>query len=190
MANTYIPLRDAKDPIAREFFAWVPEAVARRLPERINRDEVRTPMQWDAGPNAGFSAGGAAPWLPLNRDHERVNVASESAHAGSLLSLYRDLLALRRRSPALHSGTFGIVAGMPAGVLAYERLAGGPSGDRVLVIANMGHAPVAVPLDGDDELLVGTGEDLAIAGRTLRLAPDTAAVVAAGTGSPSDAGHP
>ena len=61
-----------------------------------NRDPVRTPMQWDAD---GSFTEAAEPWLPFAPDHERVNVAAQRDDPGSLLSLYRDLLALRRTSP-------------------------------------------------------------------------------------------
>ena len=61
MANTPIPLADAMDPIPGTFFRWLPEVVARRLPERVNRDEVRTPMQWDSTANAGVLPAGGGP---------------------------------------------------------------------------------------------------------------------------------
>ncbi|MDZ7732703.1 MAG: alpha-glucosidase [Acidimicrobiia bacterium] len=105
MTNTYIPLRDARDPIVAHYFSWVPEAVASRLPERINRDEVRTPMQWDDSPNAGFAPSGVAPWLPVGDDRDERNVASQAADDESLLELYRALLHLREDRPALHAGS-------------------------------------------------------------------------------------
>src|SRR5690606_21358162 len=54
-SNTYIPLAEAKDPIPGTYFPWLPETVNRKLGERLNRDEVRTPMQWDSSPTAGFT---------------------------------------------------------------------------------------------------------------------------------------
>jgi alpha-glucosidase len=72
----------------------------------LGRDPERTPMQWDAGPLAGFSAGIAEPWLPLAADYTKVNVAVERDESRSMLSLYRRLIQTRRTSPALHSGSY------------------------------------------------------------------------------------
>ena len=60
-SNTYIPLRDAQDPVVRTHLPWLPEAVNRRLPERLNRDEVRTPMQWDPAPPPGSARRAPSP---------------------------------------------------------------------------------------------------------------------------------
>ena len=56
----------------------------------LGRDPSRTPMAWDASPNAGFSA--AEPWLPLHADWRTRNVAAESEKPGSMLNLTRALL--------------------------------------------------------------------------------------------------
>ena len=79
---------------------------------------VRTPMQWDAGPNAGFSAG--EPWLPLGDDADVRNVAVQREDPDSMLALHRDLLSLRRAEPALRAGDHRTVAA-EGDVLAYER---------------------------------------------------------------------
>jgi alpha-glucosidase len=70
----------------------------------LGRDPERTPMQWDASPGAGFTTG--VPWLPIAADYERVNVAVQREEPGSMLSLYRALLALRRSEPALAVGAY------------------------------------------------------------------------------------
>jgi oligo-1,6-glucosidase/alpha-glucosidase len=84
----------------------------------IGRARSRTPMAWDAGPHAGFST--AEPWLPLHPDWPTRNVAAQDHDPGSMLSLYRRLLALRRAEPALAVGSFALFDA-PAGVLAYRR---------------------------------------------------------------------
>ena len=73
-------------------------------------------MQWSAAECAGFGAG--VPWLAPGDDFEQRNVEAQRAEAGSLLNLYHDLLALRRRVPALHRGTYQALA-TPDGVFAY-----------------------------------------------------------------------
>jgi alpha-amylase len=70
----------------------------------LTDEHKRLPMQWDDTPNAGFSTG--KPWLPVNGDNDRINVGSQLADGNSLLSLYRQLIALRQANSALRSGGF------------------------------------------------------------------------------------
>ena len=70
----------------------------------FSRDAERTPMQWDASANAGFTTGGA--WLPVQPDFARVNVAVERDDPRSMLSLHRQLLQLRRTDVALARGIY------------------------------------------------------------------------------------
>ena len=101
----------------------------------IGRDRSRTPMAWDDDANAGFSTG--EPWLPLHNDWRTRNVAAQARDAGSMLTLYRDLLALRRRTPALSVGDYAS-AEADTDVLAFER---GHDGDRLLVVLNLSASP-------------------------------------------------
>ena len=68
------------------------------------RDPERTPMPWDGSGNAGFTSG--RPWLPLNADHARRNVAAFRDDPRSILNLYRQLVALRRAHTALSAGAY------------------------------------------------------------------------------------
>ena len=70
----------------------------------VGRDGCRTPMQWDATAGAGFST--AKPWLPLADDYTHENVANLDADASSILSLYKALIALRRKLPQLVTGAY------------------------------------------------------------------------------------
>jgi alpha-glucosidase len=103
----------------------------------FGRDPVRTPMPWDGSPRAGFSS--AEPWLPLNPDWPTRNVATQAAAPGSMLALYRALLALRRAHPALATGAMRMVEA-EGDVLAYERIEGE---DRIMIVLNLGDAPAA-----------------------------------------------
>ena len=71
---------------------------------RFSRDNARTPMQWDSGANASFTAG--TPWLPVNGNFPDVNVTAEGEDPGSVLSWYRTLTALRAASPELLYGDY------------------------------------------------------------------------------------
>jgi alpha-glucosidase len=120
----------------------------------LGRDPERTPMQWDASPNAGFTTG--APWLPLAADDAAMNVATQAADARSMLSLYRTLLALRRSEPALTMGSHVPVLA-DEHVLAFERRDGD---SRLLVALNMSGEPRAIGgIDARGELLVSTHLD-------------------------------
>jgi alpha-glucosidase len=98
----------------------------------LGRDPERTPMQWDASPNAGFTTG--TPWLPLADDYQRFNVAAEQSDPRSMLTLHRRLIALRRSSPALEIGSYAPVAA-EGDLLAYVRSAGS---QRFLIALNLG----------------------------------------------------
>lgn len=184
MANTYLPLRQALDPVASEFFAWIPETVSKRLPERLNRDEVRTPMQWDGTVHAGFCPPDATPWLPVNANRRTRNVASEVGRPWSLLELYRALLHLRREHPALHAGDVRLRSDTAADLLVYERRAGD---DHVVVAANLGATAATLTLPGPMSVLAATAEDVAIDdvaiedaaadGARVHLPPDRAVVL-------------
>ncbi|MBN2472291.1 MAG: DUF3459 domain-containing protein, partial [Anaerolineae bacterium] len=122
----------------------------------VNRDPARTPMQWDASPNAGFCPPGVIPWLPIAEDYEEVNVVAQEDEPESTLAFYRRLLALRRELPALHGGAFAFVDDLPEGILAYTRRAGE---SRLLVVINFSDTlrVVDVPRVGwRGELLLST----------------------------------
>ena len=70
----------------------------------FSRDSARTPMQWTADANAGFTAG--RPWLPTNENYETVNADSEEQDPDSVLSWYRELAALRSSCRDLTEGSY------------------------------------------------------------------------------------
>jgi oligo-1,6-glucosidase/alpha-glucosidase len=149
MGHHDIPLELGLDPVAARF-GFVPQWVAsfvRRYGILMNRDECRTPMQWHAGPNAGFSDKGTTPWLPLHPAHPEINVAAQDADPGSLLGCYRRLLALRRARPALHAGTLELLdaPGLSRSVVAYRRV---HAEDEVEVYLNFSAHPRKIDLRG------------------------------------------
>ncbi len=87
-------------------------------PLRFGRDPERTPMQWDDTLNAGFSP--AEPWLPVNTDYRRKNVATQKSCPGSLWNWYAALLRLRKSQPALITGTLTWLLA-PTDVMAWRR---------------------------------------------------------------------
>lgn len=95
-------------------------------------------MQWDDGPNAGFSTPDARPWLPIAADYRTRNVAAQESDPGSMLNFYRALAALRRAEPALNRGDYEEVDLGVDDVLAYRRTRVGSDG--FLVVLNLGGA--------------------------------------------------
>jgi glycosidase len=131
--------KTAKDPIGRQY-AWVPDFLVNLLDLYVNRDGCRTPMQWDNSPNAGFCGQDATPWLPLHENYTTTNVKSELADERSLLTVYRQLLRLRRDSAALREGAIQLVdePNISANLLAYQRDLGD---ETILVTINFGKTP-------------------------------------------------
>ena len=167
-----VPLARRRDPAGRSDPA-------------LGRDSGRTPVAWDASPNAGFSsAPEASLWLPLHPDHETLNVEAQSADPKSLLNLYRRLLALRRATPALHSGSIrvlgGVLGDVPETVLAYERVGDTSADARALVLLNLGdtEARVALPA-GTWRLAISTHDRTATGGAEIRLDPHEGVVLLA-----------
>jgi alpha-glucosidase len=98
----------------------------------LGRDPERTPMQWDGGPNAGFTDG--TPWLPLADDAATAHVAAQRDDPRSMLALYRKLIDLRCAEPTLYAGSYTPVVAT-GDLLAYVREGGGR---RFLVALNLG----------------------------------------------------
>ncbi len=119
----------------------------------VSRDPARTPMQWNDTIYAGFST--HEPWLPLTADHALRNVATLRSDAHSILSLHKNLLALRRRCKALHSGDCRPLDAQEQ-ILAYERY---DDRERIFILLNLGADPTHVPLPADGRLLLSTQGD-------------------------------
>lgn len=88
----------------------------------FSRDRCRTPMQWSDTPNAGFSPEGVETWLPVHENYaDGVNVAAQEDDAGSLLTLFRQLIHLRKETPALLEGTYAQLDPESTDYLAFFR---------------------------------------------------------------------
>lgn len=83
----------------------VPEGLKWRIISRTSRDNARTPMQWDDGPNAGFTTADRA-WLRVNRNYHFINLADQESDPDSIWSWYKDLARLRREREVLRRGDF------------------------------------------------------------------------------------
>jgi alpha-glucosidase len=124
----------------------------------LGRDPVRTPMQWSPERHAGFTTGEA--WLPVAENFSTINVVAERVDAGSILSLYRRLIELRRAEPALAVGDY---APLPAGedLIAYVRKA---AERRLVIVLNLGAKARnfnLAELESDAKVLLSTHLDRA-----------------------------
>jgi len=154
--HTTTPTRreDVKDPIG--ITGW---------PKEKGRDGERTPMQWTAGPQAGFSTNPHT-WLPIPPSHKTINVAVESKDSNSELEWFKQLVALRRDIPALHSGTMTMLDTSNPDVLSYVLSTG--TGPAVVVAMNFTATPKTITLN-----LAGSG----VKGKTVKtLAADDASL--------------
>jgi alpha-glucosidase len=144
----------------------------------LGRDPERTPMQWNAKENAGFTSG--EPWLPVAPDFASTNVEAERDDQDSVLALYGRLIALRRGESALEVGRFEPVEA-DGDVLAYIRRARKGESD-FLVALNLGARAHTLRCSGsarDGVIAVSTLLDRAgerVAG-DIQLRPDEGLVI-------------
>jgi oligo-1,6-glucosidase/alpha-glucosidase len=131
MTDSRFSFDTALDPIAHKFTRW-PRVIPDRLGVLINRDEVRTPMQWDETRNAGFSSAEET-WLPVHENYRAINVEKQQAEPDSLLNVVRGLLKLRQQETCLQEGSLEILGKLPKGVLGYARIL---ESKRILILLN------------------------------------------------------
>ncbi len=120
------------------------------------RDGARTPMQWDATRHAGFSL--VEPWLPVATAFTATNVEHERLDPTSIYTLYRRLIALRRRSPSLLLGRYQPIAAS-GNLLLYVRE---HQQERTMIALNLGADSVTVMLPDCQlrgTILVSSGAD-------------------------------
>jgi oligo-1,6-glucosidase len=117
----------------------------------MGRDNARTPMQWDAGCQAGFSTG--TPWIDVSPDYSTVNAAAERADPGSVFHHYRKLIELRRRDRSVQLGDFTLLLAEHPSLYVFTRSL---EGDRILIAANLsdGHEVLDLGPAWDVELRV------------------------------------
>lgn len=126
----------------------------------LSRDGARTPMQWNAEPNAGFCSDGTDPWLPVDAGYGTVNVESELDDPDSTLNLYRRLLRLRKEHSALHLGSFLTHPSSSEDVFAYRRES---DTETMTVVLNFANEPRSIGVGRGD--IVFSTSDPGRAGR-------------------------
>ena len=136
MTNIRLPIEAYQDleiqNIYRERVArgYDPEAVMESIYAR-GRDNARTPMQWSAERNAGFSP--AEPWLPVNPNYIEINAEAALADPNSVFYCYQKLIALRKRYPVFREGSFTLLEPESEQLFIYTR---DTETEHLLVVCN------------------------------------------------------
>lgn len=160
----YQRIDDYQDVESRNIFAikqaeGMSEAEILTILGAKSRDNSRTPMQWSAAPNAGFTKG--EPWLTPAANYPEINAEAALADQNSVFWHYRDLIALRKAHPIFTQGDYQeLLTGHPQ-IWAYARRA---NGQTLLVVSNFYGEPVefALPAElqsGQGRLLLGNYPD-------------------------------
>ena len=126
---------DTKNVYREMILSGKSEAEALDIAAAVSRDNARTPMQWSAERNAGFSEG--TPWLGVNPDYKDVNVEKELDDPDSVLSFYRELIHLRRDSECIRRGNLSFQLEDDPYLFVFSRTLGDES---YMVIANFSNA--------------------------------------------------
>jgi len=173
LGMTNVPFEDPGELRDVESINFVEEAIesgeadtyedVREAVETVGRDNARTPMQWSDDENAGFTDGD--PWVKVNPNYERINVARARADEDSVWHYYRRLGELRDERDLLVYGSFDLLAPADEQVFAYTRRLGEAWG---LIVLNVSADPAtfAVP-----DRLADTDMDLALANREAPATP-------------------
>ena len=147
MTNLKLPLEQYVDVEIHNFFrdrvaqGYSPESAMESIWAR-GRDNARTPMQWTAGENAGFTTG--TPWLSVNPNHTTINAEAALADDHSVFYHYQKLIALRKTHDVFRDGEFTLLCPEDENVFAYTR---DTEEEHLLVVCNFtgSEQPFAVP---------------------------------------------
>jgi len=140
MTNVAFPsIEDYRDIATRNQYRELVEdrgmdpAEVMTLIHRKSRDNARTPMQWDASENAGFTSG--RPWIRVNPNYRQINAAAALADPDSVVHYYRRLIELRKANRVVVEGRYDLILDDDPAIYAFTRTS---PDDRLLVILNFG----------------------------------------------------
>jgi oligo-1,6-glucosidase len=147
---------------------------------RNSRDNARTPMQWDASANSGFSS--AKPWLQVNPNYPDINVAANLENPDSIFYHYQKLIQLRKANRTLIDGRFKLILADHPQVFAYLREG---ESETLLVVGNLSAESVSVTLPDSlpftaVDFLLSNGSDRSALDRSLDLEPYDAVIASLG----------
>ena len=141
----------------------------------LSRDNGRTPMQWDATKNAGFS--NETPWLPVHENHSTVNVLHQENDQNSVLNHFRKMVALRKDNLLLVYGNYEIIQEEHPTIYAYSRTL---DDQQMIILLNFSELESSISLpnfDHNKEVLINNYNELSIDENTITLKPYQAVVL-------------
>ena len=141
----------------------------------LSRDNGRTPMQWDAKKNAGFSS--ETPWLPVHENHTTVNVATQQNDHNSVLNHFRKMVALRKDNLLLVYGEYEIIQEEHPTIYAYSRTL---DDEQMKILLNFSESTSKInllDLGLYKEVLINNYNELLIDKNTITLQPYQAVVL-------------
>ncbi len=130
------------------------------LAER-SRDNGRTPMQWSAKENAGFSK--TTPWIGVNENYKKINVEEQQKDSDSIFSFYKKLIQLRKEKEVISDGEIAFIESENENVLAYTRSL---NGQELIVWNNLKDTDTVVEIKDEWKTykkILGNYEDEAVA---------------------------
>ena len=141
----------------------------------LSRDNGRTPMQWDATKNAGFS--NETPWLPVHENHSTVNVLHQENDQNSVLNHFRKMVALRKDNLLLVYGNYAIIQDDHLTIYAYSRTL---EDQQMIILLNFSELESSISLpnfDHNKEVLINNYNEFSIDENTITLKPYQAVVL-------------
>ncbi len=140
------------------------------------RDNGRTPFQWDDSKNAGFS--NATPWLKVNPNYKKINVAVQDKDANSVLNYFRKMVKLRKQLPELVYGKYELLDKANEKIYAYTRTL---DKKKVLVVLNFSKTNTTFDIPKNigttGQVLINNLKEITMQDRAIKLQPYQAAVI-------------
>ena len=136
MTNILLPLEEHVDLETLNMYeerialGYDPEEVMASIHAR-SRDNARTPIQWTAGENAGFTTG--TPWMPVNPNYTKINAEAALSDPNSIFHYYKKLIQLRKTYDVFRSGAFTLLCPEDEKIFAYTR---DTEEEHILVVCN------------------------------------------------------
>jgi len=118
----------------------------------VGRDNARTPMQWDASENGGFTSG--TPWLQVNKNYKTINAAAQVNDPDSVFAYYKKLIALRHTNEVMVDGVYDVLIPDHPQIYAYTRTLGDK---QLLVLCNDSEKEVGVPTEIEEKIAGAQG---------------------------------
>lgn len=113
----------------------------------VGRDNARTPMQWDASENGGFTSG--TPWLQVNKNYKTINAAAQVNDPDSVFAYYKKLIALRHTNEVMVDGVYDVLIPDHPQIYAYTRTLGDK---QLLVLCNDSDTNAAIPAEIQEKI--------------------------------------